>query len=675
MGSANYHARIRFHDGSPSWLLRVLRVASFAVSLPSSLVENLVLSEYATLKFLETITVPAPRALGYGICRPRTDHGTGVSFILMEELRGTPWIDKPGVSSGEASENEKARVWRGVADILMELEKHPFPKAGSLCLQSSEIEVSAVASDRFLVLTPTGPFATSTAYYTAFAEQYLELIVDGQLYTEHPINAYLVYRFLRDNAIQLVSQEENQVTERFYLKHVDDKGGHLLVDEQLNITGIIDWQMARIIPRHEAFGPSLVTADMASLCNGKSSFSPNDLVLADILRRRGLSDLTSNITDEKDSRKSRLCAYATTPYGAPAPHPSQITATDVNGARSYCAGLLQKFDSPSYVLQTFIPASAKDAYLAIRALNIELARIPDLVSNPTVGALRMQFWRDNLTRTFAGTPPKEPVAILLHTALQSLRSRHPGLSTSVMKGWFMRIVNIREQYMDNRPFTTIDALETYAENTYSTLLYLTLATIPLNSMSTDHVASHIGKATGIAAILRGLPLLAFPPPPNHHSNNAAFSGALGGSVGGRQGAVVLPLEVMAEAGVREEDIYRQGADAPGLRDAVFTIATRANDHLITAGEMLKNLKQGEDAGHAFEHEGEDGHQYAERGISGKSQIDELEMGFGVLMPAVSTRLWLEKLEKNDFDIFKPELRAREWKLPWKSYLAYSRRTI
>ena len=301
MGSANYHARIRFHDGSPSWLLRIPRVASFAVGLPSSLVEYLVLSEYATLKFLETTAVPAPRVFSYGICGTETDHGTGVSFILMEELRGTPWTGQ-GVSGGKASENEKAKVWSGLADILMELEKHPFPKAGSLCLQPSEVEVSAVASDRFLVLTPTGPFATSTAYYAAFAEQYLELIVDGQLYTEYPINAYLLYRFLKDNVTKFVSQEENQTTERFYLKHIDDKGDHLLVDEQLNITGVIDWQMARIVPRREAFGPSLVTADMNALCNGEFSLSPEDLVLADMLRKRGLSDLASNMIDEKVRR-------------------------------------------------------------------------------------------------------------------------------------------------------------------------------------------------------------------------------------------------------------------------------------------------------------------------------------------------------------------------------------
>jgi NADH dehydrogenase [ubiquinone] 1 alpha subcomplex assembly factor 6 len=242
-----------------------------------------------------------------------------------------------------------------------------------------------------------------------------------------------------------------------------------------------------------------------------------------------------------------------------------------------------------------------------------------------------------------------------------------------MKSWFMKIINTREQYMDNKPYPNLNALETYAENTYSTLMYLTLAALPLHSMAADHVASHIGKATGIAAVLRGLPLLAFPPPPNHHSNNAAFGGAHG--AGGRHGAVVLPLDVMVEAGVKEEDVFRMGADAPGLKDAIFTVATRANDHLITAREMLKNLQQGKDAGHDFEHEGEEGHEYAEVDQKGNAQKEDLERGFGVLMQAVPTRLWLERLEKADFDVFKPELRTTEWKLPLKAYWAHSRRNI
>ncbi len=282
----------------------------------------------------------------------------------------------------------------------------------------------------------------------------------------------------------------------------------------------------------------------------------------------------------------------------------------------------------------------------------------------------MQFWRDNLNRAFADAPPKEPVAILLHHALSSLRSKYPNISTSIMKGWFMKVINAREQYMDNRPYASLEALETYAEHTYSTLLYLTLAALPLNSLAADHVASHIGKATGIAAVLRGLPLIAFPPPPNHHSNNAAFGGS-----SGRQGAVVLPLDVMTEAGLKEEDVFRLGAEAPGLKDAVFAVATRANDHLITARTMFENLQQGKDAGHAFEHEDEEGHYYPEHSSRETSQKAEINMAFGVLISAVQTRLWLGRLEKHDFDIFKPELRLREWRLPHTAYLAHLRRRI
>jgi NADH dehydrogenase [ubiquinone] 1 alpha subcomplex assembly factor 6 len=286
----------------------------------------------------------------------------------------------------------------------------------------------------------------------------------------------------------------------------------------------------------------------------------------------------------------------------------------------------------------------------------------------------MQFWRDNINRIFANAPPKEPVAILLHNAIVSLQERHPNASTAVMKGWFMKIISARETYMDNRPYTTLDALENYAENTYSTLMYLTLASLPLHSLPLDHLASHIGKATGITTVLRGLPLIAFPSPPNHHSNKAALGGDISINPSGRHGAVLLPLDVMAEAGVKEEEVLRQGATATGLKDAVFRVATRANDHLITVAEMLKNLRQGKAAGHDFEHEGEDGHNYAEPSTNGHTQA-EVDRGFGILMQAVPTRLWLQRLEQADFDIFKPELLAREWKLPWRAYWAYRRKQI
>lgn len=333
-----------------------------------------------------------------------------------------------------------------------------------------------------------------------------------------------------------------------------------------------------------------------------------------------------------------------------------------------------KYDSPSYTLLAFIPPASQTAYLAIRAFNLEIARIADTISNPTVGAMRYQFWRDNITRAFAGTPPKQPVSILLAHVLADLDARTNGTG-KLSKNWFMRVIGEREKYSDGRPYVDLEALEKYAENTYSTLLYLTLQCLPMASVTADHVASHIGKASGITAILRGLPLVAFPPPPNHHSNSTSLGGTLD-THRRQQGSVMLPLDVMAKTGVREEDVLRQGAEANGLRDAVFEVATRASDHLITAREMLKNVRIGEDVGHAFEHEDEEGHDHAfttENMSKGSKQIIEVDRAFSVFLPATATSLWLDKLQKYDFDVFREGLRTRDWRLPWKAYLANRRK--
>lgn len=292
--------------------------------------------------------------------------------------------------------------------------------------------------------------------------------------------------------------------------------------------------------------------------------------------------------------------------------------------------------------------------------------------------MRLQFWRDAVTKILAGSPPKEPVAILLSAAISELHERTQGRAR-ISKGWLTRIINTREQTLTNDPYANIAALESYAENTYSTLMYLTLAALPMTSVTADHVASHIGKAVGIAAVLRGLPLLAFPAPTSQAPSGGGVAN-LGLSGGARQGAVMLPLDIMAQAGVKEEEVLRKGAGAEGLRDAVFTVATRANDHLITVDQMLSNLRAGEDVGHDFEHEGEEGHEYDSAGDldlsgspRGETPLEEVNRAFGVFLPAVGTRLWLDRLQQFDFDVFQPELLAGNWKLPWKAYMAYQRK--
>lgn len=80
----------------------------------------------------------------------------------------------------------------------------------------------------------------------------------------------------------------------------------------------------------------------------------------------------------------------------------------------------------------------------------------------------------------------------------------------------------------------------------------------------SHAASHVGVAQTIATLLRALP---------YHAS---------------KGHMVIPAEITARHGVNQEEVFRQGGNAKGVDDAVFEFATLANDHLITAREMLKD---------------------------------------------------------------------------------------
>lgn len=324
-----------------------------------------------------------------------------------------------------------------------------------------------------------------------------------------------------------------------------------------------------------------------------------------------------------------------------------------------------------------MPRASQDAYLALRTLNLELARLPESVSSPTTAALRLAFWRDALLRdTFADAPPREPISLLLHSALASLAARTgaPSIGASRAAGgikfWLSRFVSARARGLDDRAYPTLAALEEHAEQTYAALMYATLAFVPVRDVALDHVASHVGKACGIVAALRGVPVLAAPPRDVRTPRGGVERGT------GTQ-ALLLPLDVMAEADVREEEVFRSGGEAHGLQDAVFKVATRAHDHLITARELLQSAKEGSEPGHAFEHEGEAGHVYeagaVEGAEDGRDTRANVKRGFGVLLEAVPALEFLKGLESREFDPFKPA--RHNWLLPVRIWQALRRQQI
>lgn len=272
MGGMHVHYEICFDDGTV-WLARILRENH--TSFNDQLSNEILLSECATLQWLEPLDIPTPRLHGYGL-RGDSSNEVGVAYMLIDKLPGTPF------NPDSASPEQKTKVLGQWADTLCTLGQHPFKKLGSLTFDG----VGPVASDRTGTLPPLGPFSTARDLYSSWAKAYLDLIANRQLFSSFSVDAYLVFDHLlsstRDG--QWFTQWERLDTGPFFLKHTDDKGDHILVDDDFNVTGIIDWTFARVVPAYEAFGPSLISADNSLLFDGKVGLSADDVVLGKQLR-------------------------------------------------------------------------------------------------------------------------------------------------------------------------------------------------------------------------------------------------------------------------------------------------------------------------------------------------------------------------------------------------------
>jgi hypothetical protein len=219
--------------------------------------------------------LPTPKIHGYGL-RNDPQNEVGVAYMLIDEMPGRPLLYL------DPTPDQLRKVYSNLARILHTLGEHQFDKIGSLTYNSNgEICVGHIAGDRTGTLPPLGPFSNAVEYYVSWAETYLQYIKEKQLFSSYPADAYLIYKYITKLAAEgrFNCLEKDLDNGPFFLKHMDDKGDHIMVDDEFNIVGIIDWTFARTVPIYEAFGPSLVTADMKSIYGGNPGLGDQDKAL------------------------------------------------------------------------------------------------------------------------------------------------------------------------------------------------------------------------------------------------------------------------------------------------------------------------------------------------------------------------------------------------------------
>jgi hypothetical protein len=295
MGHVNFHLELRFKDGI-SWMARIKR--KNAGTPPSLIASYLIESEVATYRFLENTNVPAPKVFAYAT---DSNNPVGTGYILFEKINGRT------LTSTSPTPKQMRKVMSQLAGVYAELHRHPLSFRGSLD-QPGTTHVGPIARELLANLStrsvgnsktsslPTvdllGPFSTSRAYYTTIISRILDLIVDGELYAPWAVDAFLIHRFLLDLVPSLFEPEQiPKDREQFYLRHADDKGDHILVDEEFNITGIIDWEWAYTAPKNEAFTSPLAFLDAHDFFSGVDILSDKERMLAELLEDYDLGEV------------------------------------------------------------------------------------------------------------------------------------------------------------------------------------------------------------------------------------------------------------------------------------------------------------------------------------------------------------------------------------------------
>ena len=216
--------------------------------------------------------------------------------------------------------------------------------------------------------------------------------------------------------------------------------------------------------------------------------------------------------------------------------------------------LVRRYDHDRFLASLFAPAGLRPAIWALLAFNLEIARVREVVSQPVIGQIRLQWWRDALDEIYTGKPPRrhevvEPLAAAI--AAHGLTRTH-----------FDTMIDGREFDLGDEPPASLDALERYLEQTSSRLIDLELEVLGVTAPAAFEAARHAGVAWGLIGLVRAVPFHA------------------------AQGRIYLPADLMAAAGI-DRDVLLAGKGASAV--LVKPLVDRAAEHLMAVRRRRKEI--------------------------------------------------------------------------------------
>ncbi|MDE0057528.1 MAG: squalene/phytoene synthase family protein [Defluviicoccus sp.] len=221
--------------------------------------------------------------------------------------------------------------------------------------------------------------------------------------------------------------------------------------------------------------------------------------------------------------------------------------------RSYCAAEVRRLDRERYLAALFAPSGRREALFALYAFNLEVAKTAEVVSEPMLGEIRLQWWREALDGIFAGSVREHPVVAALAEAVEA---------HELDRARFEAIVDGRAADLDPDPPPDMYALEAYAGATAVPLVEL--ACQILGAGEAMAAARAAGLGLGLAGVLRAVPFHA------------------------RQRRLYVPLSLLSDAGIAAATLFDR-APPVAFAEAVAPIAERARAHIAAVRQARRDV--------------------------------------------------------------------------------------
>jgi len=216
----------------------------------------------------------------------------------------------------------------------------------------------------------------------------------------------------------------------------------------------------------------------------------------------------------------------------------------MNTSKSFLtlAGRARATDFDRYLCALFAPRPARSALFGLILFNGEIARVRESVSEPMLGQIRLQWWRESIDEIYAGRARRHEVVEPLAEAIRS---------HGFTRDYFDRLIDARERDLDDAPPDDLAAFEAYAEESAAPLVSLALEAVGDDAAGLADLARHIGTAWALIGLMRAVPYYA------------------------AQGRLMLPRSLMGDRG--------------DVAPAIATISDVARHHVGKARKLRKGL--------------------------------------------------------------------------------------